>query len=291
VAKKSKLTDAERAALLAELDGPSAAPVRTDHDSKQPPRRDPAPKRSSVLKGPVRDGMVPQPAPAPRPVQRGKNVDGKKSPDRDRVLGTGDPTPPPPVAAKPAPGKVVAGSKGVFESATIQPIDPKHYPKRWKEGELKRGDSVWYRNERYWVEWAPKRWSDTCYVRMANQAVRQEPHPLPSEHPNTNTLVFCVHADLLTEAPVTKNLYARQPTLADVARKERASKGVKDVGDEVAERLRSCKSLDEMYESASDYLDVPVSKLKEKYGKLNPGQQRMNLGNRMRHQWRKNNGQ
>lgn len=41
-------------------------------------------------------------------------------------------------------------------------------------------------------------------------------------------------------------------------------------------------TLDETYELASDILDTPVKELQEKYGHLNVGQQRMNLGNRIR---------
>jgi hypothetical protein len=42
------------------------------------------------------------------------------------------------------------------------------------------------------------------------------------------------------------------------------------------------KSLDEIYSIASDILDIIESDLRAKYGHLNPGMQRMNLGNRIR---------
>ena len=55
-----------------------------------------------------------------------------------------------------------------------------------------------------------------------------------------------------------------------------------DSGDELAVMLRG-KDLDEVYEMASDILDVEAVDLYAKYEHLNPGQQRMVLGNRIRH--------
>lgn len=57
-------------------------------------------------------------------------------------------------------------------------------------------------------------------------------------------------------------------------------KGI-DRGDEVARQLRG-KELDEVYDIVAGVLGVPVDELKAKYRHLNKGQQRMNLGNRMR---------
>ena len=54
-----------------------------------------------------------------------------------------------------------------------------------------------------------------------------------------------------------------------------------DSGDELAVMLRG-KDLDEVYEMASDILDVEAVDLYAKYEHLNPGQQRMVLGNRIR---------
>lgn len=54
-----------------------------------------------------------------------------------------------------------------------------------------------------------------------------------------------------------------------------------DRDDEVAAQLRG-SSLDEVYAAASDALGQSVEDLRAKYGHLNPGMQRMNLGNRMR---------
>lgn len=63
----------------------------------------------------------------------------------------------------------------------------------------------------------------------------------------------------------------------------------RDVGDEVAIMLRDCKSVDDVYKVAAKYLGVPETELRERYAKLNAGQQRMNCGNRMRAKWKKDN--
>lgn len=54
-----------------------------------------------------------------------------------------------------------------------------------------------------------------------------------------------------------------------------------DNGDEVAKRLRGME-LDDVYSFASKVLKEPAKALRERYKKLNPGMQRMNLGNRIR---------
>lgn len=52
-------------------------------------------------------------------------------------------------------------------------------------------------------------------------------------------------------------------------------------GDNIALQLQG-KSLDEVYEVGAQFLETTVDALREKYSHLNPGQQRMNIGNRMR---------
>lgn len=54
-----------------------------------------------------------------------------------------------------------------------------------------------------------------------------------------------------------------------------------DVADETANKLRE-KSLDQVYAYTAKTLDEPEKELRAKYVKLNPGMQRMNLGNRLR---------
>jgi hypothetical protein len=51
--------------------------------------------------------------------------------------------------------------------------------------------------------------------------------------------------------------------------------------DDLAKKLAG-KELDDVYKLAAKTLGVPVTTLKSRYGKLNLGMQRMNLGNRMR---------
>lgn len=183
-----------------------------------------------------------------------------------------------------------AKTNGLVQVAdTHGSVDPKHWPKKHAPGTLARGTSVWYRGERFWVEFAPSTWSHGCYARITQHRV----------HPDKNILSgtdlgdkcthasFCVHADLLALAPTVGSFYANQPTVAGVAARERAKRGEKDVGDPVAVMLREAKSLDDVYRIGGAYLEVQVADLKKKYEHLNPGQQRMNIGNRMRGKWKK----
>lgn len=57
--------------------------------------------------------------------------------------------------------------------------------------------------------------------------------------------------------------------------------GYLDIGDEIAKALRG-KSLAENYKFAADRLGETETALRAKYAHLNPGQQRMCLGNRLR---------
>lgn len=91
-----------------------------------------------------------------------------------------------------------------------------------------------------------------------------------------------VHADLVELAPVRGPAFAPQPTKHAVETKQRMKEqGVTDIGDDIATMLRG-KDLEQTYTIAAKYLGATVAELKAKYSKLNPGQQRMNLGNRMR---------
>lgn len=65
--------------------------------------------------------------------------------------------------------------------------------------------------------------------------------------------------------------------------KARAASGAvsRNNGDDVASIL-SKLTLDETYDVAAELLDAPVHELVAKYQHLNAGQQRMNLGNRIR---------
>lgn len=172
-------------------------------------------------------------------------------------------------------------------------IDPATYPKKWllegmhgPQPVLKRGQIVFYRELRYWVERVPASWADTCSVFISDEKVHPDENRLNSQRRES----FCVHADLLSEAPQPSRIGSPLPTVASAARLERAKAGIKDVGDEVAVALRGAADLDAVYKVAADYLGKTTKELKAKYGHLNPGQQRMNCGNAMRYAWKVKNG-
>lgn len=165
----------------------------------------------------------------------------------------------------------------------------KHRPKIHPPGSLKFMDVVFYRPspsadaQRMFIEAAPLDWTKTAWVRITDKPLREDRDTWPSERES-----FCVFADMVTLAPPVKNVFhSKLPTIASVARAERAKTGERDVGDPIAVALRACKDLDAVYQAASVYLAAPLPELKAKYGALNPGQQRMNLGNRMRNKFRK----
>lgn len=60
-----------------------------------------------------------------------------------------------------------------------------------------------------------------------------------------------------------------------------------DCGDALAAKLREMNLID-VYVYASETLGIPEADLMDRYCKLNPGQQRMNLGNRLRAYFKKN---
>jgi hypothetical protein len=153
----------------------------------------------------------------------------------------------------------------------------------WQDGELKVGDPIFYKGDRYWIERAPASWSETVFVCISDMKI----DPTPGRYAPKGRMSFHVPADAVTLAPRAKP-GRRAPTVADVQRIERQAEGKTDVGDTVAEMLRG-KSLDEMYTLAARFLRVPEDELRTKYSHLNNGQQRMNLGNRMR-SWEKKYG-
>lgn len=63
--------------------------------------------------------------------------------------------------------------------------------------------------------------------------------------------------------------------------KNRTAAPKKDCGDDIASKLRGM-DLAEVYAFAADKLGDSVKALEAKYSHLNPGMQRMNLGNRLR---------
>lgn len=59
------------------------------------------------------------------------------------------------------------------------------------------------------------------------------------------------------------------------------TKRIVDNGDKAAKRMRNL-DLSDLYKEASEVSGIPQTQLREKYGDLNPGLQRMSLGNRIR---------
>lgn len=177
----------------------------------------------------------------------------------------------------------------------VQDSGPKYTPltpKVWTGSPPVPGDIVFYHNERYWVE-PPIAVSllESPWIRIGDHRVPRERHPNGEWGLAKNRLSFKVHVDELTLSPVQQHSAASPlPTVASVARQARARAGLRDVGDEIATLLRSCNTLQQTYSCAAEYLGVPVDDLQRKYGHLNPGQQRMNLGNKMRFKWKREHG-
>lgn len=143
------------------------------------------------------------------------------------------------------------------------------------------GDPVYYRGDRYWVEFVPMSFTESVHIRISDTRI----DPTPGRLPAVKRSSFCVPVDLVTRA-VQKG--RRVVTVAEANRENRAKSGVTDVGDRIAELLRG-KTLDEAYTVAARFLRAPEDELRSKYSHLNNGQQRMNLGNRMR-AWEKKHG-
>lgn len=145
---------------------------------------------------------------------------------------------------------------------------------------------MFYENKRHYVERSPVSWAESVFVCIGDDSNAARPNAVLNEQRES----FYVHGDLLTKVDAHANRHsARLPTVASVARAARARVGVRDAGDEIATLLRKCGSLEEVYTAASEYLSEGVATLHTKYDKLNPGQQRMVLGNRMRAKWKKEN--
>ena len=168
-------------------------------------------------------------------------------------------------------------------------VNPSNVPRKWEPGQLVRGNLVFYRGERMWVEYAPRDWETSHMVHIGGSPVPDG--PIDFTRPLTQKRnVQAVHADCLLAAPQVKSVYGHLPTVASATRAERTKAGIHDIGDPIAVKLRSCKTLEDVYKVAAKMLGCPPAELKDRYGRLNPGQQRMNLGNRMRNWWKKNGG-
>lgn len=148
------------------------------------------------------------------------------------------------------------------------------------QAQLEVGQSVFYRDQRYWVETPGEN-----FIRIADCHIRPEA-PAP-----TTRSSFYVPIGLVAEAPTTRNKYGKQPTKKAVDRRERQKvDGTRDNGDEVAVLLRACSTLGDVYKAAAKALKENEAQLRGKYTHLNPGQQRMCLGNRLRSYFKKKGG-
>lgn len=163
-------------------------------------------------------------------------------------------------------------------------IDPTRYPRKFSPDQLPVGQSVWYRDQRYYVESAPRSWDQSTFIRIGN--VRFDPER-PERLTDTRE-TFCVNADLVDLAPVTRNRFGKQPTKAAVERREIQKKtGQRDNGDEAATMLRACKDLDAVFALTAKVCGLKLADLKQKYAHLDNGRKRMCCGNLLRSHLRK----
>lgn len=171
---------------------------------------------------------------------------------------------------------------------TVEPFIPTPIPeamksKKFSPEDLPAGTPVFYRGERYFIEVGRKDWNYSAHVYISDTKTRD------GEGTAKTANRFAVHPDLLEIAPTVKGFAAKQPTQkAVIAKAERQAKGIADAGDIVAETLRGL-DLDSVYAAAAAFMNIDEQELRDKYSRLNPGQQRMNCGNRMR-SWLKKNG-
>jgi hypothetical protein len=154
-------------------------------------------------------------------------------------------------------------------------IPKTHYPNKHAPGSLKRGDVVWYGGQKYYVENAQLTWDKGTHVRIGSKLPHPDPlYPLPVERES-----FYTHADNLLITNPNRIPVVEHTMKVKAVNGEKKVRTVRDVGDEVAKLLRETKDI---YAVAAKYLDVKPDALHKKYGHLNPGQQRMCLGNKMR---------
>lgn len=134
-------------------------------------------------------------------------------------------------------------------------------------------------------------------AKTAKMVVNPTPAPAPTpdpvpDPPQTSKAKSASATKEKTVATVKKAKKSTAKGVRTIGGKEVDLSGYKKVkapgggvsytkGDAVANKLEG-KSLDEVYKIAAAALKVPESELRAKYKKLNPGMQRMSLGNRMR---------
>ena len=114
-------------------------------------------------------------------------------------------------------------------------------------------------------------------------ATRQEVETAAAEWREQNPL-----PGLPLDPPAYKRPVSRETVAVSVPR-ETAPKPAKSpvaTGDDLAMVLAG-HGLDVIYSAAAVVLSTDESELRQRYAHLNPGQQRMNLGNRIRSTWKK----
>ena len=88
--------------------------------------------------------------------------------------------------------------------------------------------------------------------------------------------------DVVVDASTTgRKIVDRRVDLSHYERIKVEGRRVLDCADSVAKYLRTM-NLEQVYAHAAQQLNVSEDELRQKYGHLNPGMQRMNLGNRIR---------
>ena len=123
-------------------------------------------------------------------------------------------------------------------------------------------------------------------------ATRQEVETAAAEWREQNPLPGLPLDPPTYERPVSRETVAvsvPRETVAVSVPRETAPKPAKSpaaTGDDLAVALAG-HGLDVIYSAAAVVLSTDESELRQRYGHLNPGQQRMNLGNRIRSTWKK----
>lgn len=147
-------------------------------------------------------------------------------------------------------------------------------PERDVDGEVVRGGFFQrYRETDYSVAKAAQRFLDATHMHMTERA-RKILDRLAKGTLNSND-------EDITMSEETNSIISTEIRESYKVTKTKDGTRHVDNNDTIAKDLRGL-DLDGVYKVASKMLGESVRALKGKYGKLNPGMQRMNLGNRMR---------
>lgn len=92
---------------------------------------------------------------------------------------------------------------------------------------------------------------------------------------------LAVDGETVVESTSGRKIVDRRVDLSHYERIKVEGRRILDCADDTAQKLRTM-SLDDVYQHAATALAVPEDELRQKYGHLNKGMQRMNLGNRIR---------